>query len=66
MDRIDEITQTCVQQILSSWDDWNREAEMTCTMEQDSRCWEPEMHAKLWHVVKAAVEEAAGRTVNRG
>ena len=57
--RIDEITQACVRQILDSWRCWSAEADISAQTQQDPEVWVDEMHASLWHVVKAAVEEAA-------
>lgn len=58
-ERTNEITNACVQQILDNWDDWQDEANAACQMDSDAD-WCSEMQAKLWHVVKAAVEEAKG------
>lgn len=54
--RIDEITQACVRQILDSWNEWDAAACMAATSTQDPEAYDDEMHAALWHVVKAAVE----------
>ena len=59
MSRIDEITQACVRQILDSWAGWSQGAEMSASAQQDPGVHDDEMHAALWHVVKAAVEQAA-------
>jgi len=59
MSRLDEITQACVEQIIDNWNEWSDDAAIAANSAQDEKAWYDHMFAALWHIVKAAVEEAS-------